>query len=244
MRKSTVTTTSVKKQKIPVWLYSWVGFLSFAALALGGCIIATNWDVSRNCGHRCFHVQEYVKPPQTQAILVLGAGVYSGSRPSPILKNRLDTAIEVWHKHPELPLIMSGDGRESSGNEPRVMARYATKKGVPKERIFIDNHGYSTYESMARAVNTFELTGLTVITQEYHLPRAVYLARNVGLEATGVIAPTRPTGQTVRELREILAKTKAWFVAQMQQVVPASGPIDVSGDGEKTVPDGTYPSDS
>ncbi|OKL50139.1 SanA/YdcF family protein [Boudabousia marimammalium] len=222
------------------WLRAVAGFLATAlGLALVGGLVM-NWIVKSSCGDKCYELAEFSPAPDAQAIMVLGAAVYPGPRPSPMLQQRLDTAIAVWKMNPELPIIMSGDANGGSGNETEVMARYAVSAGVPKARIFIDGKGVSTYYSLARAVNTFKATNLIVVTQDYHLPRALYLAQSLRVDAVGVISPGREEGQLGRDIREVGARVKAWIYAQIQPQSEADGPYDLRGDGQVTAPASTY----
>ncbi len=141
-------------------------------------------------------------------ILVLGAGIRNGS-PSPMLEDRLNTAIELYFSAPSQKIIMSGDHGREDYDEVNVMKKYAIEKGVPSEDIFMDHAGFSTYESIYRARDVFKAGKIVIVTQKYHLYRALYIANRLGVKAIGINSDPRAyAGQTYRELREILARNK------------------------------------
>jgi vancomycin permeability regulator SanA len=146
-------------------------------------------------------------------ILVLGAGVRNGE-PSDMLEDRLLVAIELY-KSGEVAskLLMSGDHGKADYDEVNVMKRFAIEQGVPSEDIFMDHAGFSTYESIYRAKHIFGAKKIIIVTQEYHLYRALYVAQRLGLEAYGVSSDIREyVGETVRGTREILARNKDFFM--------------------------------
>jgi len=141
-------------------------------------------------------------------ILVLGAGV-RGSRPSDMLADRLKQAIAVRDTGGSRILLMSGDHGRKEYDEVNVMLDYAAAAGVPESDIFTDHAGFSTYDSVYRAKAVFGAEKVIIVTQGYHLHRALYIAKALGLEAVGVSADLRSyVGQSYRELREMLARIK------------------------------------
>lgn len=170
------------------------------------------------------------------AALVLGCGVYNNAVPSPLLRERLDTAIELYHAGAVAKLVMSGDHGQIEYNEVRVMKQYAIQNGVPSEDIFKDHAGFSTYESVYRIRDVFGAERILIVTQEYHLYRALYIANSLDVGAIGVRADrARLGGQTTRDLREILARCKD-FVYCLTKPEPTflGDPIDLSGNGDVT----------
>lgn len=164
-------------------------------------------------------------------ILVLGCMVY-GERPSDMLRDRLDRAIELYKAGASDRLLMSGDHGREDYDEVHAMKRYAMAQGVPEEAIFLDHAGFSTYESMYRARDVFAVRRPLIVTQRYHLYRAVYDARRLGLEADGAAAAENVYCKTYNNLRELLARTKD-FVYTMFRPKPAflgeTIPITLSG---------------
>ncbi len=141
-------------------------------------------------------------------IMVLGASVVNGE-PSHMLADRLDKAIELYKSGIAGKLLMSGDNGSNDYNEIAAMRKYAEDKGVAPEDIYEDHAGFSTYESMYRASEIFGIEGMIIVTQEYHLYRALYIARQFGIDVYGA-APAHKeyVGDIQREIREILARTK------------------------------------
>ena len=169
-------------------------------------------------------------------ILVLGAGVRSDGTPSDMLRDRVTVACELYTAaDTPIPLLMSGD-HTGDYNEVGVMKTLAATLGVPTEDIFLDHEGYSTYESLYRAKTVFGAERIIIVTQEYHLYRALYIARELGMDAVGVPANLRPyRGQLRYEAREMLARFKDLFTAiKGDYAKPLDAPVDLSGDGDLT----------
>ena len=168
-------------------------------------------------------------------ILVLGAGVRNDS-PSPILKDRLDYALELYRKGVAPKLLMSGDHGRESYDEVNIMKNYAITHGVPSENVFMDHAGFSTYESIYRARDVFKAKKIVIVTQEYHLYRALYIANSLGLEAVGYASdPQEYAGQLYREAREIIARDKDFFYCLFKPLPKYLGEaIPVSGNGNLT----------
>lgn len=168
-------------------------------------------------------------------ILVLGAGVRNG-HPSPMLQDRLDFAINLYKNNAAPKIIMSGDHGRKEYDEVNIMKNYAKEQGVPSEDVFMDHAGFSTYESLYRAKDVFLAKKIIVVTQEYHLPRALYIAKTLGIEAVGVPSdPREYAGQTYRDLREILARNKDFVYCIFKPEPKYLGPaISVSGNGNTT----------
>lgn len=170
-------------------------------------------------------------------ILVLGAGVRADGSPSDMLRDRVTVACNLYEamKEPRVPLLMSGD-HTGSYNEVSAMKKLAAELGVPSERIFLDHEGYSTYESLYRAKHVFGARRIVIITQQYHLHRALHIAGELGMDAVGISSDLRPyRGQTRYEAREMLARFKDMLAAAKK---PEGGtntpPIDLGGDGNLT----------
>jgi vancomycin permeability regulator SanA len=151
------------------------------------------------------------------SIMVLGASVKNGDTPSAMLSDRLDEGISLYNLGVSDKLLMSGDRTDEYYDEVRVMTTYAVDAGVPESVIIQDPEGYSTYESMYRAVNVYGVKRMVIVTQRYHLYRALYIARELGIEAYGVAAEdVRYSGQTKRDVREILARCKDVFKSMLE----------------------------
>ena len=142
-------------------------------------------------------------------ILVLGCQV-NGETPSDMLRDRLDRAVALYKAGVSDTLLLSGDHLSREGyDEVTAMQKYVVGQGVPQEAIRLDLAGFSTYESMYRAREVFGMRQVLVVTQPYHLYRAVYVARRLGLEATGTQSmPNRYVYPLYNQVREVLARNK------------------------------------
>ncbi len=170
------------------------------------------------------------------AIVVLGASVFADGTPSGILQDRLDDGIALYFAGVAPKLIMSGDNGTASYNEVRVMKQYAVAKGVPSEDVFCDHAGFSTYESMYRAKYVFGCERIVVATQTYHLYRALWSAKSLGMQAVGVPSDYHAYQKQLQyDIREIPARTKDFFKALVR--VPSTyvgDPISLNQDGDVT----------
>ncbi len=173
-------------------------------------------------------------------ILILGAGVWEGS-PSPMLKDRLNAGIELYKSDISNKLIMSGDHGREEYDEVNVMKEFAINNGINSEDIFMDHAGFSTYESIYRTKEIFQAKKIIIVTQKYHLHRALYIANKLGLEAVGISADSQKySGQMYRELREILARNKDFALGILKpkptylgEIIPVNGNGDITNDKEK-----------
>jgi len=144
--------------------------------------------------------------------IVLGCGVRPDGTPSLMLRDRLDRAVELYQNGACKKLLMSGDHGTQSYDEVNTMKDYAIAAGVPSEDIFMDHAGFSTYESMVRAKKVFLCQSVIVVTQKYHMYRALYIAEKQGLDCRGVCAQEIAySGQTYRQVREWAAQLKDFF---------------------------------
>lgn len=172
-------------------------------------------------------------------IIVLGAGIW-GDKPSPMLQDRLDTAINLYNEGVSPKIIMTGDHGRVEYDEVNIMKEYAINKGIPSSDIFLDHAGFSTYESIYRAKHIFKAKNIVIVTQEYHLYRALFIANSLGLKAYGVNSdPRLYRGQIYRELREILARNKDFVTSifkpkptYLGEEIPVSGNGDITNDKE------------
>lgn len=169
-------------------------------------------------------------------ILVLGAGVRDNGRPSPMLVDRLLQGIELYNNGFSDRLLMSGDHGRKEYDEVNVMKQFAIDRGIASEHIFMDHAGFSTYESLYRARDIFETERIIIVTQKYHIYRALYIADKLGLEAYGVASdPRRYAGQNIRDLREIAARVKDYFTVIIKPTPTYLGEtIPISGNGDLT----------
>ncbi|MDI9471315.1 MAG: ElyC/SanA/YdcF family protein [Dethiobacteria bacterium] len=169
-------------------------------------------------------------------ILVLGAGVRDNGRPSPMLVDRLLQGIELYNNGFSDRLLMSGDHGRKEYDEVNVMKQFAIDRGIASEHVFMDHAGFSTYESLYRARDIFETERIIIVTQKYHIYRALYIADKLGLEAYGVASdPRRYAGQNIRDLREIAARVKDYFTVIIKPTPTYLGEtIPINGNGDLT----------
>lgn len=169
-------------------------------------------------------------------IIVLGAGVWDGGRPSPMLEDRLLQGIELYQNGASDRLLMSGDHGRKEYDEVNVMKQFAVERGIASEHVFMDHAGFSTYESLYRAKDVFAAGKVIIVTQKYHMYRALYIADKLGLHAYGVASdPRRYAGQDLRDLREVLARVKDFFIVIVRPKPTYLGEtIPVSGNGDLT----------
>ncbi len=144
--------------------------------------------------------------PEAEVALILGASVYRG-KPSPILASRADAAIELYRSGKVKKILMTGDNGELLHDEVTPVRKYLIEAGIPAEDIFLDHAGFDTYSSMYRSRAVYGASSIIVVTQDFHLPRALWIARHLGIEAYGV--PADGLGSPYNYLREIPASIKA-----------------------------------
>lgn len=176
-------------------------------------------------------------------IVVLGAGLNSDGSPSPMLQERLDKGIELYERGLAKKMIMSGDHENTDHDEVNAMKNYAIEKGVPSEDIFMDHAGLSTYDSMYRTKDIFQAKNALVVTQKYHLYRAVYIGKTLDLTTYGVDAEkTVYNGAVYREMREVLARIKDFFKCIIKpnstykgKAIPVFGNGNVTNDKEYAI---------
>jgi SanA protein len=188
-------------------------------------------------GMRIF-VERYIYPtvasvPHAQAALVLGASVSHG-KPSPILGERADSAIALYEAGKVAKILVTGDNGQLSHDEVTPVRNYLLQAGVPAGDIFLDHAGFDTYSSMYRAKAVFEARSVIVVTQDFHLPRALFIARRLGLDAYGVVAQggerslydyMREVPASLKALADILLRREPKYLGE---------PIPLSGDGSTT----------
>lgn len=203
--------------------------LLFGMLVLLAPLALREW-VGRRTAPQIY--AEALDAPASPTALVLGAGYSPGGRLSSALADRMDTAIALYDAGRVNKLLLTGDNRFADYNEPAAMAAYARAQGVPAEDLVLDYAGRSTYDSCYRAGAIFGVERAIVVTQAFHLPRAVYTCDKLGLETVGVVADRRTYFRaTWYELRELFALTRAWLDLNLFKPLPVLGdpiPVDWS----------------
>lgn len=213
------------------------GILLVTALLLAGAaVLFIDVWVRVSTEDRMLTVEQAAEVPDADCIIVLGCGVRPDGSPSDMLADRITRGVDLYERGAAPKLLMSGDHGRTDYNEVGKMKEVAIAAGVPSSDVFMDHAGFSTYETMARARDVFGARRVIVVSQGYHLPRALYLAESLGLEAYGVSADLRPyAGQNVRDVREVLARAKDFFSAIVQPPPTFLGDaISLSGSGDVT----------
>lgn len=229
-----------KKQKpTRFWKLARGGLLVFLLCVGMLCVsvCAVSGAVKHKSAPRVLSLEELSREDEGfDCVLILGCRVYENGRMSDMLTDRVLTGIEIFESGACDTLLMSGDHRTDAYDEPSAMKAFAVKKGVPSERIFLDHDGYSTYDSLARYKEIYGGGRVVIVTQEYHLYRALYLAEKLGIDAVGVSADLRTyRGQSKRDAREMLARCKDVYLGLKQPLPEVLGEkVSLSGNGDAT----------
>ena len=210
-------------------------YITIAIIIITVIIISINFYVKITTQKQIIQEKDLEKMSDIDCIIILGAAIW-GDKPSPMLEDRLLEGINLYKNNVSNKIIMSGDHGRKEYDEVNIMKKYAIEKGVPSEKIFMDHAGFSTYESIYRAKEIFGAKKVIIVTQKYHLYRALYISNQLGIEAYGVGAdPRQYAGATYRELREILARNKDFVKCILKpQPTYLGDTIPVSGNGDVT----------
>lgn len=206
-----------------------------AAVLLAAAVFVPNFIIVNKTKSNIVTLEESAELSDIDCAVILGAGVRDG-KPTPMLRDRLLTGIELYKSGAAKKLIMSGDHGSEEYDEVNIMKSFAVENGIPDSDIFMDHAGFSTYETVYRAKEIFEADNIIIVSQEYHLYRALYIAKKLGVKAVGVSADLNTyRGQTKRDLREILARDKDFFNCIIKPEPTYLGDkIPVSGNGNLT----------
>ncbi len=219
--------------KIRKWVLS---ILLCLAIIAAAAVLGINGYVLNTTGTRILEPQEGAALADVDCILVLGCGVRDDGSPSHMLEDRLKRSLELYGLDAAPKLLMSGDHSRGGYNEVGAMKQFAIAAGVPSADVFMDHAGFSTYESLYRARDVFGAKKILIVSQEYHLYRALYIAQALGLEACGISADYRSySGQSLREVREVLARCKDFVTAIfLPEPTYLGSPIPLTGSGDVT----------
>jgi vancomycin permeability regulator SanA len=208
------------------------------AVAIFGLVLVFGIDalVRQSVSDRILTQEQASELADVDCILVLGCLVHTDGDPSDMLEDRLKRGVALYDAGAAPKLLMSGDHGREGYDEVDAMKRYAVEAGIPSADVFMDHAGFSTYESVYRAKEIFCADKILIVTQEYHLYRALYIARAMGIEAYGVSADYRGyLNQEARDLREVLARVKDFAMCIFKPEPTYLGEtIPVWGDGELT----------
>ena len=204
---------------------------------LGGCVVlGIDAMVRLSTADRILAPEAAADLEDVDCILVLGCLVKDGGRPSDMLLDRLTRGVSLYQMGAAPKLLMSGDHGRENYDEVDAMKQFAVDAGIASSDVFMDHAGFSTYESIIRARDIFQADRIIIVTQQYHLYRALYIADALGVEAYGVSSDYHIyVGQYMREIREILARVKDVGSCIFQPAPTYGGDvIPISGDGNLT----------
>ena len=224
------------KKKRKKWFVKLFRILVFIVIVLAVTTLIINIHIKSYAKEYLREVSE-LQNIDADCIVVLGAGLWNETTPSLMLADRVLRGIELYENDASKKILMSGDHGKHSHDEVGVMRNYAIERGVSSEDIFLDHAGFSTYESMYRAKHIFGAQKIIIVTQKFHIERAVYIANKLGLEAYGVSSDIRDYGGTTyNEMRDILARVKDFFMVIFKPKPTYLGErISLKGNGEITL---------
>ncbi len=190
-------------------------------LSLGIMPLVLRWWVQRRYARLMYTVQDV---PSRDVAIVFGAGITTDGRPLPALADRVLTAVELYKAGKVKKLLLSGDNRFINYNEPQAMRELALAQGIPAKDLVLDYAGRRTYDTCYRAGYIFDVREAILVTQQFHLPRALYICDSLGINAVGVIADRRPyLSMRYWQLREIAATANAWLDLHCLHPTPVLG---------------------
>jgi len=179
---------------------------------IGGIVFITYTNATINHNPIPFIFDDVDKIGEHKVGLVLGTSEKKvGGGDNPFFVNRIEAAVSLYQAGKIKKILVSGDNAEVSYNEPKAMQMALLEKGIPKEDIVLDYAGFRTLDSVIRARDVFGQNDLIIISQEFHIKRAVYIARTLGIDAQGFVAKRVSIKFNIRtQIREVLARTQAW----------------------------------
>ena len=220
------------KRKYKVLIFVIAGI----ALLIGIAAVSLSVYMVKATEKNIFTADTFKNDEKADCILILGAGV-KDDKPKPMLRDRLLTGIELYKSGAADKIIMSGDHGRADYDEVNVMRAFALEQGVRAEDIFLDHAGFSTYDSVYRAKNIFGAENIIIVSQKYHLYRALYISEKLDVKAAGVSANLNTYGgQLKRDIREIIARDKDFFKCIVKPEAEIMGDkIPLDGDGSITL---------
>jgi SanA protein len=206
-------------KRINKWVKSFMTYMAVFIITLIILIVSIIFKV-RSYGDK-YILDLNDLPKNNDAIIVLGAGVRSDGTPSDILADRLETSIEAYNSGLGSTFILSGDHGREDYNEVGAMKKYILKNDIDEKIIFMDHAGFSTYDTMYRAKEIFKVDKAIIVTNEYHLPRALYIARKLGIDAYGIKSDKRQYQlMDSYKKRELLAQIKDFVYVNILKPEP------------------------
>lgn len=215
-------------KKIIIYLIVVISIISILALII-------NYFVILNTKNKIISEEKAKNISDVDCILILGAGIW-GDKPSPMLEDRLLQGSYLYKNNISTKIIVSGDHGKEDYDEVNIMKKYLIEQGIKSQDIFMDHAGFSSYDSIYRAKEVFQAKKIIIVTQKYHLYRALYIAKQLEIEAYGIPSdPRKYSGQSFREIREIIARDKDFIKCIFKPEPTCLGnTIQVNGDGDIT----------
>ena len=213
--------------------------LGVLCLAVAILFVSVNARVIRSSSPRLISADAATNLENVDCILVLGSSVQPNGTLNRVVRERVDTALALYESGVSERLLMSGDHGKVNYDEVNAMKQYCVDKGVNLDVIFLDHAGFNTYDSIYRAKAIFGVQKMIIVSQEYHLYRAVYIANKLGIEAYGVAAEQEADTALITNLRESVARVKDYFSCSFHleptvlgEPIPISGSAKLSDDKE------------
>jgi len=208
----------VKRISIFLWhMIKVIGLLGLAGVILPR-VITTIYSMNK--------VYQKEDAPHERVAIVFGAGLRRDGTPTPILRDRVETAADLYFNSKVEKILMSGDNRFADYNEPESMRQYALSLGIPNDAIVLDYAGRRTYDTCYRAKAIFGVESTLLVTQKFHLPRALFLCNALGIKALGVEAKNRQYwggSLFIWNFREQLATVSAFLDVYINNPLPVLG---------------------
>ncbi len=220
---------SPKQKTLFARLRKWLAAAFAMVTVLVLLVLVWRWVMVRYAARYTFSADD---APVRRVAIVFGAQVYADGTPSAMLRDRIETAVALYRAGNVQKIIMSGDNRFDNYNEPLAMMAYAIERGVPPEDIQPDYAGRRTYDTCYRARDIFQVDAPILVTQKFHLARAIFTCRALGLDAVGVSADRQWYGYGAlgwSSARELAASLRAALDVVLRRPAPVLGePIPVN----------------
>lgn len=230
-------TNSVKTKKgVKKLIIKIIFWILFLCLLLVLSVTGINLYMTNSVKDNILSLEE-AKDLEADCIIVLGAGVKNDNTPTKMLEDRIIIGDKLYNENASNKIIMSGDHGREEYDEVNAMKKYAIEEGIPSEDIFMDHAGFETYDTMYRAKEIFGVKKVVIVTQKYHLYRALYIAKSLGLEAYGVSSDLRYYSKKMIywKFREYIARVKAFAKCIWKPESQYLGePIDIKASGDVT----------
>lgn len=207
-----------------------------AVLIVGAYLFGINAYIKASAENYIITAEEAAQLEGIDCIMVLGAGLNSQDEPGTVLTRRLNTSLELYELGVSEKMLMTGDHGRKHYDEVNAMKDYAMAAGLESSDVFMDHAGFSTYESMYRARDVFQVERMVIVSQHYHLFRSVYIARSLGIEAYGVpCSKSEYSSSVLLNIREFFARNKDFWYCVFEPLPTYLGDvIPISGNGDLT----------